>query len=90
MLRCDGLFSEDVCSVRRTLARSGFLGFQIGISRCKSDLVDLVKSFQKSTSFFLRVLVFNYYLLAKLGFDTAVSNVSVFFILFVILRYLQF
>ena len=39
----DGFVSGAVCFVRRTLARSVFLGFQIGIQRCKKcvNLVDL-------------------------------------------------
>ena len=35
-LRPDGFVSGAVSFVRRTLARSAFLGFQIGVPRCKS------------------------------------------------------
>ena len=36
LLRSAGFFSGAVCFVRMTLARSAFLGFQIGFQRCKS------------------------------------------------------
>ena len=36
-LRPDGFVSGAVCFVRRTLARSVFLGFHIGIPRCKRN-----------------------------------------------------
>ena len=35
LLRSAGFFSGAVCFVRMTLARSAFLGFQIGFQRCK-------------------------------------------------------
>ena len=35
LLRSDGFFYGAVCLVRRTLARSLLLGFQIGVPRCK-------------------------------------------------------
>ena len=54
-LRPDGFVSGAVSFVRRTLARSVFLGFQIGVPRCKRRIsvnrVDLVKSFQTSIYF---------------------------------------
>ena len=36
LLRSDGFVSGAVCFVRRALARSFFLGFQIGVPRCRS------------------------------------------------------
>ena len=46
LLRSDGFFSGAVCFVRRTLARSVLLGFQIGIPMCKSVFYkDLVKTY---------------------------------------------
>ena len=36
LLPSDGFFSGAVCLVRRTLVRSAFLGFQIGVPTCES------------------------------------------------------
>ena len=57
------LREKKVCFVQRALARSVFLGFQIGVSRCKS-----VYSNKSCRS---RQELSNEYLLAKLGVDTA-------------------
>ena len=53
-LRPDGFVSGAVCFVRRTLARSAFLGFQIGAPRWKSVLFYWIPKVQKCVHFRFR------------------------------------